>query len=518
MGSMGSMVTRRSHVRRESDMLISFVHTPMPTVALPEAKGFWEGFDRQYFPAHPGLHPLEGDVMWELPYWAHQFGGILQEQGFPNSRMLNFYGQGKALSSDSEINIGVVEQAVRENGESQVYLFSPMTANYGLARQIADVIKREYPDAFTVFGGVMATPMHRELVRDPAVDFVVRGAGDYALPQLLRSIERGEPELDRVGNLTYLDRQGVVRTSEVDHPRGIDPAVMPMPKVDLFDGMEGKGLRYLRVVHALGCLSSCDFCTISTIGRRPEYFPVDRVVAEIKAFQDYYGPAIAQDYRHTIYFGDETFTEDPAKTLALLSELKANDIAFDAQTRLDRLRDPELIDALADSGCRWLEIGLESANPDDRRSIKKGPSMSTAEQNAILQRLSDAGVATCAFTITGIPGQTAEEMARNIDGMTAMIDDGRLRATYSAVMVPYPGSRLYARPENFDLTIQHRDYARYHEDLEPVFATPQAPDPEQVHQVYLEGLVQLGEAMRTSPYADRSDAAHFGNSWDGGHS
>src|SRR2546430_9563407 len=64
----------------QSDLPITFVHTPMPVVALPETKDFWDGFDRQYYSAHPGLHSLEGRIMWELPYWAHELAGVRSEE------------------------------------------------------------------------------------------------------------------------------------------------------------------------------------------------------------------------------------------------------------------------------------------------------------------------------------------------------------------------------------------------------------------------------------------------------
>lgn len=293
-----------------------------------------------------------------------------------------------------------------------------------------------------------------------------------------------------------------------------------MPKIDLFPGEVGEGLRYLRVVHALGCLSKCSFCTIRTIGRRPEYFPHERVLAEIDAFRDRYSaPLLATGQPpHNIYFGDETFTEDPERTLAFLEELKQRgDIGYDAQTRLDRLQDPRIIKALAESGCRWLEIGLETVHLKSRNEHKRGKRLQEDDQVRILKTLRDAGIAACAFTITGMSGQTLEDMRANVEGVAELIDDGLLRATYSAVFVPYPGSQLYERPEHFGIKILHKDYGRYHEDLPPAFSTAQAPDPDKVHEVYLDGLGILADAMKRSPFAATGPGT-YGNSWDQGHS
>ncbi|WP_371262821.1 hypothetical protein [Pseudomonas sp. NBRC 111127] len=42
-------------------------------------------------------------------------------------------------------------------------MLSPMTPNLPFAYEIADAIKRVSPGSKVIFGGVVATPMHKEI-------------------------------------------------------------------------------------------------------------------------------------------------------------------------------------------------------------------------------------------------------------------------------------------------------------------------------------------------------------------
>ena len=198
--------------------------------------------------------------------------------------------------------------------EADVYLFSPMTPNIDFAYQIAEIIKALYPRSVVVFGGVMATPLHREVAGHSAVDYVVSDRGEFALPNLLKAVRDGG-DITKVGNLTYRASDGNVRTNSMRYPY---PAVekIPFPKIDLFPQSVGQDIRYLRVVHALGCPYKCPYCTIQTIGRKADCFPTERVLAEIRAYRAYYGE------HYNIYFGDERSQSIPAIPLSFVPRSK----------------------------------------------------------------------------------------------------------------------------------------------------------------------------------------------------
>ena len=243
----------------------------MPAFPVPERELFWRNFDIQYHAAHPGLRHMNGS-MWELPHWMHWLGGVLVAEGFTSLDVLDLYSSEVAGTT---VDAQLVREVVRQH-EADVYLFSPMTANVNFAYEIADLIKNVFPECAIVFGGVMATPLHGEVASHHSVDYVVFDRGEFALPALLRALNsRGN--ISDVGNLSYKDPSGRIRTNSLRYPYTPVNAI-PFPKIDLFPASTGQALRYIRIVHALGCPYKCPFCTIQTIGRKADHFAVDRVI------------------------------------------------------------------------------------------------------------------------------------------------------------------------------------------------------------------------------------------------
>ncbi|MEU9339537.1 radical SAM protein [Streptomyces sp. NPDC048290] len=490
-------------------MRVAFVHTPMSTVPVPQRQGFWQNFDIQYHAAYPGLRHMKNN-MWELPHWMLWLAGVLVARDFTDLGVVDLYTEPNAFSAPGTMASDIVEAAVRAQ-PADVYLFSPMTVNLCYAYEIADAVKRVLPGAVVVFGGVAATPLAHEVAAHPSVDYVVVERGEQALPALLDALAAGGDVSD-VGHLVHRGPDGApVRTSR--RYRDLAPAEIPFPKVDLFPSGTGEDIRYLRQVYALGCPYKCTFCTIQTIGRRPDYFPLDRVRDEIRAYREHYGN------HHNIYWGDETFTLHPEHTLELLEMLEQEGgINYDCQTRLNCLTDERILHKLRSSGCQWVEIGLETGVQESHETHKHHMKLGAVKDT--LKKVRDAGLAACAFTVNGFPDQSPDDMRRSIDWVCGLIAEDLLQATYLFGLVPYPGSAMFEQPERFGMTLLHRDFRLYHEDLPPVFTTARAT-PDEAYAVFLEGLGLFAQAMDKPPYFGAAPApgtaAAYGTFWADAH-
>jgi anaerobic magnesium-protoporphyrin IX monomethyl ester cyclase len=136
-----------------------------------------------------------------------------------------------------------------------------------------------------------------------------------------------------------------------------------------------------------------------------------------------------------------------------------------------------------------------------------------------LKRVRDAGIPACSFMVNGLPGQTPDEMRRSVDWVCDLISRDLLQASYLFGLVPYPGSAMFNDPERFGMTLLHRDFSRYHEDLPPVFTTQRAT-PDAVYAVFLESLEVLAQAMGKRPYftsAAPDPTIEYGAFWAGAH-
>lgn len=489
-------------------MRIVFVHTPMSTVGVPERATFWRNFDIQYHSAHPGLRHMEHN-MWELPHWIPWLGGVLAARGYHDLDVLDFYAMPGVFNSPGRLDPAQLRTNIAAH-PGDVYLFSPMTVNLCYALEISDAVKCAYPDATIIYGGVVATPLAEEVARHDSVDYVVVDRGEIALPDLLDALA-ADDATEMVGNLVHSLPDGSVARSRIRYPV-MAPEDIAFPKVDLFPPAVGGDIRYLRQVYALGCPYQCTFCTIQTIGQKPGYFPVDRVLSEIDAYRGRYGK------HHNIYWGDETFTLHPERTLELLVALEGDGtIRYDCQTRLNCITDDHMLQKLKSSGCQWIEIGLETGVQHSQDLHKHHMKLSAAEET--LRRVRDAGISACAFTVNGFPDQTLDDMRRSIDWVCDLISKDLLQASYLFGLVPYPGSAMYKHPARFGMRVLHHDYRYYHEDLPPVFATAFA-EPDQAYEVFLWGVTQLAEAMAKTPYfgpAPPGPPSDYGRFWADAH-
>ncbi|WP_171063980.1 B12-binding domain-containing radical SAM protein [Actinomadura soli] len=458
------------------------MHAPYAAREVPGRDLYWERLDDRYYPAHPRARRMRR-VMWELPHWIPWLAGVVATDGTFETATLNLY-------VDGSVTDGIDEELVRREVSrcpGDVYLFSPMTVNLPQALRVAEIVKEEYPRARTVFGGIVATPLRAELARHRSVDVVVHGPGEEALMGLLTAFASGA-DWTGTGNLAFDAGAGRVHVTPARHDR-TPLSSLPFPKVDVFDPSVGGEIRYIRQNYALGCPFRCDFCTIQTIGRRPQYALPDRVFAEIDAYRDRYGA------HHSVYFGDETFTLNTDRTLDICALLaRRGDVHFDCQTRLNCLNDVRLPSALYAAGCRWLEVGLESLNQATQDSMKQWTRLGALRE--ILRRLRDAGLLVCTYTIIGLPVESRDDMCRTVDQVAALIDEGLLTASYVSVFVPYPGTSYFAAPERHGMRLHHREFDRYHEELPPVFDTPLAT-PDEVYSVYLDALRKFGGAMES---------------------
>lgn len=464
---------------------VCFVHTPMSSVTVPGRDRFWTHFDERYYAVHPNLKPADAGI-WELPHWMTWLAGVLKASGFENIRALDLY---TAVDLTKGIDRDRMSAEIAST-PADVYLFSPMTPNLHNAYDIASLIKSIQPGSINVFGGVVSTPLHDRVIEHPAVDFVVRDRGEYALPELLTRIEMGD-SVKGMKNLTHKDVDGTVQFNPELYPY-MDLSELPFPFVDLFPKEVGEKLRYIRQNYALGCPFTCSFCTIQTIGRKPGYFSTTRVIDEIKAYRAHYGE------HHNIYFGDETFTLNTPKTLEICDALqREGNITYDIQTRLMSLNNQKVLKALYDSNCKWIEVGIETLSEKSAQIHKQGTNITKIEE--MLRRLRDQGLPVCSFIVNGLPDQTPDEMRMSIDSVARLVDKQLLHATYYFGLVPYPGSEMYRNPEKFGMTIKSHDYRFYNEDIEPVYDTKHATSTE-IYKVFQEGVRILGDAMSSTPY------------------
>ncbi len=267
---------------------------------------------------------------------------------------------------------------------------------------LASLVKEASPATLVVLGGNFFTRMGHAFPLPEFVQFfefcdaVVYSEGYQPLCELA---ETGDPR--HTPGIVWNDGGTVVVNPKPTTPTSFE--TLPTPH---FDG----GAMQLSpdVVHSLytmsNCPMACGFCAISagsdTYLKTPRFMSVKRVAGHMQALGN----------RFDIF--DETFPVN--RQFALGEELKRIGHAATWQCYLtvtEDLLDPDRCQRLYESGCRAVQLGLETLSR--ATLLREFKSWNHPDSYArILNNLRNAGIQTHAFIIVGIPGEQVSDSLR----------------------------------------------------------------------------------------------------------
>ena len=205
--------------------------------------------------------------------------------------------------------------------------------------------------------------------------------------------------------------------------------------------------------------------------------------------------------------------------LDLCAGLKERGVMWRGWTRADlsaRRGEERILEAMADSGCQALCIGVEAGS--DRVLAALDKRTTVAVNSEALRRVHAAGMQTRCSIMVGCPGETWEDVLALVDfiaGHSDYIDDWILSA-----YVPLPGSPSWEHPERYGLIIDKEaaklsGYAHYYvvggaEESPYVHRYEDGTGPEEIalrHRFVQESLLRLCPRDRVGVTIGRIDGA-----------
>ncbi len=320
--------------------------------------------------------------------------------------------------------------------------FSMNSFNYAESLVLVKRLKRQYPRAVVVCGGVHVTLLPHEVLRNPEVDFAVVGEGERALTQLADSLSKSS--LNDVKALPPEMLPGVWSVSRgtvVD--RGIAPLVtdldtLPFPDKSAYERANPAFNRVYSIAASRGCLYGCTYC--NSPSTRALYRTcgagfhrvrsVDNIIAELRAAMERHRP------RHVEFFDDlfgaelgwlREFSAAYKKEIGLPYGIETNSL----------LLDDERLALLAESGCAVLEVGLQSANEQVRKTILNRHE-TNAKVHEVITRARALGIFVELDFIVDLPGETPEHLSEILE----FIRQSRPNLTNISFLQYFPRTRL----------------------------------------------------------------------------
>jgi radical SAM superfamily enzyme YgiQ (UPF0313 family) len=112
-------------------------------------------------------------------------------------------------------------------------------------------------------------------------------------------------------------------------------------------------------------------------------------------------------------------------------------LAWRCETRMENL-DEELVSIMAKAGCIGINMGVESADEQVLRNMKR-KAVSLEQALKVVKACKKRGIETFCFFILGLPGETKETIRRTID-FAKELDVDTIQVSLAHA---YPGTELY---------------------------------------------------------------------------
>jgi anaerobic magnesium-protoporphyrin IX monomethyl ester cyclase len=371
------------------------------------------------------------------------------------------------------------------------------------AIRVLKIAKQAVPGVITIAGGAHFSNLVQESLQGFPIDFIVKGEGEYSLLELVKEIEKTNPDFTRVKGIAFKQGGQIIET----HPRPLIENLdeLPMPAYELMAMREYGKARFLfspggiTIHHSRGCTNSCKFCVWwvqmaerslenGKVSLRPTWRTksVERTVEEIKVLYYKY------QKKFMIFVDDswninQSWNEEFAERL-LKENIKIRWYAFMRADLILRDDKAGIFKKLIDSGLSHISIGVERADEADLRAMgKNGYSQDVTKECMYILKHKYPQVFRQATFIVGVRSETRDSMLRQVEYAKDIAAD------YPAFhpMTPVPGTEAWREAKEKGW-LEIEDFA-YYDWITPVMSSDYLTRQE------IEDLVYLANKKFISP-------------------
>lgn len=331
------------------------------------------------------------------------------------------------------------------------------------AYKLINEIKSVKNDMFVIIGGPHVTALPDEALKKSSADLAVIGEGEVTLHELVVLFSKGlhndTAEVSQVDGLAYrTDSENFEYTPVRQHIADLDS--IPFPARDLIDMEKYKGWYINKeaseaaVFFARGCPYNCTFCSNIVWKKCKPYIRMrspENIVDEIELLVNEYGIK-------EIYDCSDEINSSLEYAASVAREIKNRDlgIVWKTSIRAKPLTE-DLVKLLAESGCWYVLIGIESANEEVIKGIKKYVTLDEVEKACKL--LKKYGIKIQGLFMLynvweeggEVKFETDEMIEKTFKYITMLVNRKLLDYIGWSVTIPYPGSELYKTALKFDL-------------------------------------------------------------------
>lgn len=291
------------------------------------------------------------------------------------------------------------------------------------------------PDLPLVWGGPHVSILPEQTLRDPRVDYVVRGQGTYAFLDLVEAL---------------LDGRDPSRIPGIGFKHLGEPVLTPARPFRALEGFTGypfdlqpvgaiaAGADRITYNSSEGCPWRCGFCANQIMyGRRWAGFDASTIVEDVKRLTALSGMS-------NVFMQDTNFFVNKRRVLAFAEAMaRVNPgVTWMASVRSDQILRyaPAEVEKLAASGLTLVFIGMESGSPRVVDLVVKDCKVEDYLRS--IDHLAASKIRTAGIFMMGIPTETEEER-ESTRALVRRVFLHPFGTANMAVFTPYPGGTLY---------------------------------------------------------------------------
>ncbi len=264
-----------------------------------------------------------------------------------------------------------------ENDDSDVYVFYTVFLSKKTDIKAKDIIREKRKGIKFVYMGTEPTANPKDFI-DAEDVFVIRGETELVVADLMREIDSNKGPIT-VNGVSFFNKK------VVNNPSG--PPIEDLDKVSIPDRTLIDHSKYYNpkfsspftiMLTSRGCFGQCIYCVPNSqsFAREIEYKKkhgckprvrmrsAENVIKELKILKE-------QGYK-SIYFVDDQFVWDEERMIKIMKALGELGFSWGALARADMLLNENIIKAMGEAGCEFIDIGVESFNQAILDDIKKG--------------------------------------------------------------------------------------------------------------------------------------------------
>lgn len=296
------------------------------------------------------------------------------------------------------------------------------------------------PQMFIIVGGgIMTADPEVTMQAFDDADCGIIGEGEQTTLELLQALSENRP-LTTIKGIIFR-KNGIL---EKTPPRSeiMDLDSLPFPDYEGFNYQtyleqnpdlsdEGKKYSQVSVIGGRSCKYNCTFC-FHPSGTKYRQRSLDSIFSEIDYLVNHYDISY-------IALREELFATDNERVKAFCQRMEKYDVDWSIQLRIDSINQ-ELVDILKVTRCRYVFVGVESANDKVLKSMRKGITRCQIEQ--ALEMLRTAGLKSRSGVIFGDPEESYDAARSTLQWY---LQNRKRYQLFADMIISFPGSVLYKR-------------------------------------------------------------------------